>query len=80
MTDLCDELIWLEETRQKLLAFLTEQMKVVAPNTCALVGPTVCAKLIAAAGGLTELSLTPACNIQVLGSERKVMNGLSTAG
>jgi U4/U6 small nuclear ribonucleoprotein PRP31 len=55
-------------------------MQKIAPNTAALVGATVCAKLIAAAGGLMELSHTPACNIQVLGSERKVMNGLSTAG
>lgn len=77
---LCDEIVFLEETRVKLLEFLTNQMQIIAPNTAALVGATVCAKLIAAAGGLYELSLTPACNIQVLGSERKALNGFSTTG
>jgi len=55
-------------------------MKSIAPNTVELIGATVCAKLIASVGGLLELSLTPACNIQVLGSDRKVLNGFSTAG
>ena len=51
----------------------------IAPNTAAVVGPEVCAKLIAAAGGILELSRTPACNIQVLGSQKKALNGMSTA-
>jgi RNA processing factor Prp31 len=58
-----NEIVFLEETRQKLLEYLTTQMQIIAPNTSKLVGAAVCAKLIAAAGGLYELSLTPACNI-----------------
>ncbi len=60
---LCDEIICLEEARQKLLEFLTNRTHVIAPNTSKLVGAAICAKLIAAAGGLHELSLMPACNI-----------------
>ncbi len=75
-----NDIVFLEETRLKLLDYLTTQMQIVAPNTSKLVGASVCAKLIAAAGGLNELSLTPACNIQVLGSERRVLNGFSTKG
>ena len=60
---LCDEIIFLEHARSRLMDYLTKQMQIIAPNTAALVGATVCAKLIAAAGGLKELSLTPACNI-----------------
>ena len=53
-------------------------MHVIAPNTMALLGPSLCAKMISAAGGIIELSRTPACNIQVLGSERKALHGFST--
>lgn len=54
-------------------------MHIIAPNTMALVGATTCAKLISAAGGLIELSRTPAGNIQVLGSQKKALHGFSTA-
>ena len=54
-------------------------MHVIAPNTMALLGPSLCAKIISAAGGIVELSRTPACNIQVLGSQRKALHGFSSA-
>ena len=46
-----------------MLSFLEKQMHVIAPNVSALVGPSICAKLLSAAGGIVELSRTPACNI-----------------
>ncbi len=52
-----------------------------APNTSALVGPSIAAKLIGMAGGLTELSRIPACNLQVLGQVKanaSARAGLST--
>lgn len=49
---LCEEIIYLEETKAKLIGFLEGQMGCVAPNTAALVGHSICARLIAAAGGL----------------------------
>ena len=54
-------------------------MHVIAPNTMALVGPSICAKLISAAGGIVELSRTPAGYIQVLGAQKKALHGMSTA-
>lgn len=60
---LCEECFYLEESKAQLVKFLESVMTQVAPNTAALVGPSVCAKLVAAAGGLAELSRTPACNI-----------------
>jgi U4/U6 small nuclear ribonucleoprotein PRP31 len=39
-------------------------MHFIAPNLSAVLGMTVAAKLIGAAGGLAILARTPACNIQ----------------
>ena len=35
--------------------------------------------MVSAAGSIDELARIPACNIQVLGSERKFLNGMSAA-
>lgn len=43
-------------------------MHIIAPNVSAILGTRVAAKLIAAAGGISDLVKIPACNIQVLGS------------
>jgi U4/U6 small nuclear ribonucleoprotein PRP31 len=43
-------------------------MHYIAPNVSAIIGASITAKLVAAAGGIEELSLIPACNIQVLGA------------
>ena len=51
-----------------------------APNICQIVGRSCSAKLIAAAGGLEELAKMPACNIQVMGSQRKALLGQSRVG
>ena len=64
----CMEIVFLDQQRQLLLTFLERRMHIIAPNTMALVGASICAKLISAAGSITELSRTPAGNIQVLGS------------
>ena len=64
----CEEIVFLDYQRQLLLTFLERRMHIIAPNTMALVGASICAKLISAAGGIVELSRTPAGNIQVLGS------------
>ena len=59
----CHDVLYLEEKRNEMLEFLERHMHTIAPNTMALVGSTTCAKLISAAGGLIELSRTPAGNI-----------------
>lgn len=73
-------LLFLQQDKRKILEFVETNMSVIAPNTCAVVGRNCAAKLIAAAGGLEELSRTPACNIQVMGSTRRSLQGMSRDG
>lgn len=54
-------------------------MKYIAPNVSALVGTQLASKLMAAAGGIERLANMPACNIQVMGSVKKNMLGMSRA-
>eukprot|EP00961_Rhodomonas_salina_P280049 3783289-Rhodomonas_salina.1 len=54
-------------------------MAILAPNLTAIVGAAVAAQMMALAGGLQELSRMPSCNVQMMGSKRKVQNGMSTA-
>ena len=76
---IADEVILLNDQKTVMLTYLENRMSQVAPNTSAIVGTRVAAKLIAAAGGIVELSKIPACNIQVLGSQKKALHGMSTA-
>lgn len=59
----CDEVIWLNEAKDKMINYLSNRMHLIAPNLCEIVGSTVASKLIASAGGIVELSKIPACNI-----------------
>ena len=54
-------------------------MTKVIPNITAILGSSLAAKILASAGGLEELVKIPAGNIQVLGQQRKVLHGMSTA-
>jgi U4/U6 small nuclear ribonucleoprotein PRP31 len=74
-----DEILQLENSKQRMLTYLERRMTLIAPNVSAIVGTRVASKLIASAGGIQELSRIPACNIQVLGSQKKALNGMSTA-
>jgi len=58
--------------REKILSFVETRMGVMAPNVCALLGARVSALLVACAGGLTALSRSPSCNVQVMGSKKRV--------
>jgi len=49
--------------RESLIQYLKDRMNAVAPNLHALIGENVGAKLIAHAGGLTNLSKYPASTI-----------------
>eukprot|EP00592_Proboscia_alata_P000557 CAMPEP_0194373888 /NCGR_PEP_ID=MMETSP0174-20130528/22285_1 /TAXON_ID=216777 /ORGANISM="Proboscia alata, Strain PI-D3" /LENGTH=533 /DNA_ID=CAMNT_0039153167 /DNA_START=35 /DNA_END=1636 /DNA_ORIENTATION=- len=65
-------------TQTELTQFVEERMENLAPNICAIVGPTIAARLLGLAGGLDELSKIPACNFQVLGQVKG--NASSRAG
>ena len=74
----CSEAMNLQEGRLKILSFVERRMTYIAPNLSRLVGPEVAARLMAEAGGLTALSLMPACNIQNIGARRKHLAGFSS--
>lgn len=66
--------------RESLTDYLKERMNAVAPNIQALIGEIVGSKLIAHAGGLTNLSKYPASTIQILGAEKALFRALKTKG
>mmetsp|Transcript_479 Transcript_479/g.808 ORF Transcript_479/g.808 Transcript_479/m.808 type:complete len:517 (+) Transcript_479:133-1683(+) len=68
--------------KDKLIGFIEKHMDDVAPNMCTLIGPTLAARMVAAAGGIAELSKIPACNLQVLGQVKATSasrGGMSTS-
>ncbi|KAI1010100.1 hypothetical protein LB504_012373 [Fusarium proliferatum] len=73
----CDMVIALSKAKQTLAEYVQSRMNIFAPNLTALVGSLTAAQLLNAAGGLTGLSKTPACNIASWGSKKK-HSGLAT--
>ncbi|KAF9452059.1 Nop domain-containing protein [Macrolepiota fuliginosa MF-IS2] len=69
----------LEEARKKIFMYVSSRMNVLAPNLSAIVGTTTAAKLLGVAGGLGGLAKMPACNVHLLGAQRKITAGFSTA-
>jgi nucleolar protein 56 len=85
-TDSIQVLKWAERVceliafRESLIQYLRDRMNAVAPNLQALIGEIVGSKLIAHAGGLTNLSKYPASTIQILGAEKALFRALKTKG
>eukprot|EP00747_Dinoflagellata_sp_TGD_P148237 gnl/TRDRNA2_/TRDRNA2_176896_c0_seq1.p1 gnl/TRDRNA2_/TRDRNA2_176896_c0~~gnl/TRDRNA2_/TRDRNA2_176896_c0_seq1.p1 ORF type:complete len:347 (-),score=-17.18 gnl/TRDRNA2_/TRDRNA2_176896_c0_seq1:924-1964(-) len=73
----CSMALKLDADKSKILSYIEEKMKIIAPNLSALVGSTVGAKMICLAGGVSNLSKIPACNIQGLGAKQN--NGLKNS-
>ena len=63
MHGFADEILQLENSKQRMLNYLERRMTLIAPNVSSIVGTRVASKLIASAGGIQELSRIPACNI-----------------
>ncbi|KAL8109872.1 hypothetical protein AgCh_025823 [Apium graveolens] len=74
----CDRVLMLDSEKKKVLDFVESRMAKIAPNLSAILGSSVAAKLIGAAGGLSALTKTPACNFRLLGAKRKHLAGFST--
>jgi nucleolar protein 56 len=72
------DVLELYELRQGMERYLDKTMSEVAPNTQALVGALLGARLIAVAGGLRNLAMRPASTIQVLGAEKALFRSLKT--
>merc|ERR1712066_681875 len=70
----------LSEFRKELQEYLRSKMKAVAPNTAALIGDIVGARLISHAGSLTNLAKYPASTVQILGAEKALFRALKKRG
>lgn len=75
-----ERVVELIQFRETLAEYLKERMNAVAPNLAALIGDILGSKLIAHAGGLTNLSKYPASTIQILGAEKALFRALKTKG
>ena len=64
--------------RQEMEGYLDNVMGEVAPNMKALAGSLLGARLIALAGGLSNLAKKPASTVQVLGAEKALFRSLKT--
>jgi nucleolar protein 56 len=68
----------LYELRKNIEAYVERTMEEVAPNTMAVAGALLGARLIAIAGSLQNLAMKPASTIQVLGAEKALFRSLKT--
>ncbi|KAI0356525.1 Nop domain-containing protein [Trametes cingulata] len=74
----CDLADRLEEARKKIFMYVSSRMNILAPNLSAIVGTTTAAKLLGVAGGLSGIAKMPACNVYLLGAQRKIAAGFSS--
>jgi len=75
---MCRNTLGLYDARQSLEKYVDTVMEEVAPNTRALVGSLLGARLIALVGGLNNLAKLPASTVQVLGAEKALFRSLRT--
>ncbi|KAF5333081.1 hypothetical protein D9611_002310 [Ephemerocybe angulata] len=75
----CDLADRLEDARKTIFMYVSSRMNVLAPNLSAIVGTTTAAKLLGVAGGLAGLAKMPACNVHLLGAQKKIAAGFSSA-
>jgi nucleolar protein 56 len=68
----------LYELRKNMESYVDKVMEEVAPNTRAIAGSLLGARLIAIAGSLQNLAMRPASTIQVLGAEKALFRSLKT--
>ncbi|KAF4122618.1 U4/U6 small nuclear ribonucleoprotein PRP31 [Geosmithia morbida] len=73
----CEMLVSLTRAKETLTDYVQSRMRIFAPNMTALIGSLTAAQLLNTAGGLTNLSKTPACNLPGWGS-KKGQAGLAT--
>ena len=71
----CDACLKLEDDKGTILQYLQSRMSMLAPNLTHLVGPSLAALLVGMAGGLSDLARVPACNMTVMGQEKRYLGG-----
>ena len=75
---LSQNVLKLYELRKKMENYVEKTMEEVAPNTKAIAGSLLGARLIATAGSLQNLAMRPASTVQVLGAEKALFRSLKT--
>lgn len=75
----CQMVTDLLDAKLKILNYVESRMSFISPNLSVIVGSSTAAKLMGAAGGLTALSKMPACNLLVLGAQKRTLSGFSSA-
>jgi nucleolar protein 56 len=73
-------LLGLYESRKRLTRYLEEIARVTMPNTSAVAGPVLAARLLVLAGGLEKLAKLPSSTIQLLGAEKALFRHLKGEG
>ena len=76
LSDVAGDIERLAGTRSRLMREVSARADEVLPNTSALIGGLVAARLLSRAGGLSVLARMPGSTIQVLGSERALFSHL----
>lgn len=79
LMEACQTVRDLLDAKLKIFEYVESRMTFIAPNLSLIVGASTAAKLMGAAGGLTNLSKMPACNVLLLGSQKKTLSGFSSA-
>lgn len=79
VNEACKMAVDLTECKAKIFEYVESRMSFIAPNLSIIVGASIAAKLMGTAGGLTNLSKMPACNVQILGAQKRTLSGFSTA-
>ncbi|KAF3061857.1 U4/U6 small nuclear ribonucleoprotein Prp31 [Daldinia childiae] len=74
----CHMMIKMDKAKKTLTDYVQSRMNIFAPNLTALVGSLTAAQLINTAGGLTNLSRAPACNLAAWGSKRSGNTAFAT--
>lgn len=77
MVSACDMALRLSETKRQIFEYVESRMSFIAPNISRIIGASIAAKLMGAAGGLTHLSKMPSNNIALLGQQKKSQSGFS---
>ncbi|QQP56586.1 U4/U6 small nuclear ribonucleoprotein Prp31 [Caligus rogercresseyi] len=77
VNEACDMAVTLNDSKKIIFDYVSSRMTFIAPNLSAIVGPSTAAKVMGAAGGLTNLSKMPSNNISLLGQTKKHKSGFS---
>jgi U4/U6 small nuclear ribonucleoprotein PRP31 len=73
----CHMVLSVNDTKARIFEYVESRMAFIAPNMSAIIGASSAAKLMGAAGGLTNLSKMPSGHVQLLGQQKKTQSGFS---